>query len=107
MNTNYSKCTVVNIKTSKYDVYIGRHPDPIIGRWGNPYSCKANTLAKYKTTTRKESIEKFKEYLLNNEELKRLLPSLKGKRLGCFCKPKSCHGDVIAELVNITTEKLF
>ena len=25
---------------------------------------------------------------------------LKGKTLGCFCKPKSCHGDVLVELAN-------
>lgn len=28
------------------------------------------------------------------------LPELKGKVLGCFCKPKACHGDVLADLVN-------
>lgn len=24
---------------------------------------------------------------------------MKGKILGCFCKPKSCHGDILVELV--------
>jgi hypothetical protein len=24
---------------------------------------------------------------------------LKGKVLGCFCKPKECHGDILVELV--------
>ena len=28
------------------------------------------------------------------------LHELKGKTLGCFCKPKSCHGDILVELVN-------
>ncbi|MCG6418638.1 DUF4326 domain-containing protein [Vibrio fluvialis] len=23
-----------------------------------------------------------------------------GKRLGCFCKPDDCHGDIIAEFLN-------
>ena len=25
---------------------------------------------------------------------------LAGKRLGCFCKPQSCHGDVLADFLN-------
>ena len=25
---------------------------------------------------------------------------LKGKVLGCWCKPASCHGDVIAEIID-------
>jgi hypothetical protein len=25
--------------------------------------------------------------------------ALKGKRLGCFCKPLACHGDVIKEYI--------
>ena len=27
------------------------------------------------------------------------LDELKDKRLGCFCKPKSCHGDILIELI--------
>jgi hypothetical protein len=96
------KCRVVNIKNSKYDIYIGR---PSI--WGNPYSTKENSLAKYKTKTRKESVEKYKQYILNNKELLSKLSTLKGKRLGCFCKPKSCHGDIIAELVNNLENNVF
>lgn len=23
-----------------------------------------------------------------------------GKVLGCFCKPKACHGDILAEVLN-------
>ena len=28
------------------------------------------------------------------------LAELKGKRLGCFCHPQPCHGDVLAELAD-------
>ncbi|MFD1444291.1 DUF4326 domain-containing protein [Thermoactinomyces vulgaris] len=24
---------------------------------------------------------------------------MKGKVLGCFCKPRACHGDILVELV--------
>jgi hypothetical protein len=51
---------------------------------------------------RDEAIRKFKYdfekgYLKKNKEdaLK-----LKGKILGCHCKPLACHGDVIAEYLN-------
>jgi hypothetical protein len=28
-----------------------------------------------------------------------LLPTLKGKTLGCWCKPEACHGDVLVEFI--------
>ena len=37
---------------------------------------------------------------MNERELLSCLGELKGKVLGCFCKPKACHGDVLVELVN-------
>lgn len=67
--------------------YIGRP-----SKWGNPYSIG-------KDGDRKEVIEKYRKYILNNPELLKALPELKGKRLGCWCFPLSCHGDVLVELV--------
>lgn len=86
---------VVNIKNDEYDVNIMRP-----SKWGNPFSHKKNTLAKFKTKSRKESIEKYREYILNNEELMNSLSELKDKKIACMCFPKSCHGDILAELVN-------
>ena len=28
------------------------------------------------------------------------LDELKGKTLGCWCKPNNCHGDILIELAN-------
>lgn len=28
------------------------------------------------------------------------LPELIDKKIGCFCAPKTCHGDVLVELVH-------
>lgn len=39
---------VVNVKDDLYDVYIGRNPKYGDLKWGNPYSPKEGTLAKYK-----------------------------------------------------------
>ena len=86
---------VVHCKREEFDVYIGRG-----SRWGNPYSHKVGTLAEHVVESRTEAIQKFEEYLLSNEELMASLPDLKGKILGCFCKPKSCHGDILLRYAN-------
>jgi len=88
---------VVHCKRSPFDVYIGRtcygFPSSI---WANPYKVGVDG-------TRQEVIEKYREYLLSNEELMRLLPTIKGKTLGCWCVPSSCHGHVLAELADLTS----
>jgi hypothetical protein len=94
---------LVNIKSHReYDVYIGR---PSI--FGNPYTHIKNkeTRAEYVVATRKEAIEKYREYLLNNPELLDKIEQLRGKTLACWCSPKSCHGDIIIEVLN--KRKLF
>jgi hypothetical protein len=73
------KTTVVHFKKEPYDVYIGRP-----SKWGNPFSHKPGTLAEFRVRDRKEAIQKFEEYLLNNEELMNDLHELKGKVLGCW-----------------------
>lgn len=89
-------CKVVHCKKDKFDVYIGRP-----SKWGNPYSYKDGTLSEFKVDTREESIKKYEEYLLSNDDLMKCLPELKYKTLGCWCKPKkSCHGDIIKKYVD-------
>jgi hypothetical protein len=92
---------VVNIKSDQYDVYIGRP-----SKWGNPYSHKDGTLAKFKVSSVKEAIDKYEEYLIQNKELMNSLSELKGKTLGCWCKPKRCHGDILEKYAN-RANKLF
>lgn len=79
---------VVHCKKSEYDIYIGRG-----SIWGNPYIIG-------KDGTRAEVIAKYKKYLLTNTFLMGKIIELKGKRLGCWCAPEACHGDVLAELAN-------
>ncbi|AJD82044.1 hypothetical protein YenMTG1_234 [Yersinia phage vB_YenM_TG1] len=58
-------------------------------------------------STRSEAIQTFKADFYNKiksgEITRSHLEVLRGMRLGCTCKPKPCHGDIIAEVVN----KLF
>lgn len=79
------------INTDKYE-YIGRG-----SLWGNPYAIGENG------DDREEVLRKYKydfdyDKFLNinkNDMIK-----LSGKRLGCFCKPDDCHGDIIADFLN-------
>ena len=83
------KPRVVHCKKEPFDVYIGRG---ILGgeksKWGNPFSHQTGTLAEFKVNSRKEAIQKFEEYLLYNKALMDSLEELRGKVLGCWCKPK-------------------
>ena len=86
---------VVHCKKEAYDVYIGRP-----SKWGNPYSHKPGTKAEIQVATREEAITKYREWILNKPELLAALHELRGKVLGCWCKPAACHGDVLAELAD-------
>ena len=101
------KPIVVNKYKEPYDVYIGRG-----SKWGNPFThiSDKQTKAEFIVSTREESIEKFREYIIerisNGEVQIDDLLELAGKRLGCFCKPKSCHGDVLVEIVSAILDEL-
>ncbi len=100
---------VVHCKKEPYDVYIGRAPGEL-GKWGNPYTHKEGTTAKYKKDTREEAIEAYRDYILKGEgtHLLKDLDELEGKILGCWCKPKACHGDILVEIINERKQtKLF
>jgi len=91
------KTTVVNLRTSAYDVDITRAT-----RWGNPFTHEKDkpTRAKYVVATREEAISKYEEWLKQQPHLMVKLSTLRGKVLGCWCKPLPCHGDVLARLAD-------
>lgn len=90
------KTTVVHCKKDTYDVYIGRG-----SKWGNPYTHikDRETKAEYVVSTREQAIKLYRDWILLRPDLLADLHELKGKRLGCYCFPKSCHGDVLVELI--------
>lgn len=90
-NDSYKKF-VVHCMKDKYDVYIGRWNPKVNEQsiWHNPF----------KDGTREEKLKQFGEYLLANDELLSKLHTLRGKKLGCWCSPLDCHGDIIAKLAN-------
>ncbi len=88
---------VVNINSEPFDVYIGRAGHGQDGYFGNPFRIGHGI-------SREDAVKRFQRYLADriekDSEFKRRILALKGKRLGCFCKPKACHGDVIADWLN-------
>lgn len=77
--------TVVNKRKHEYDVYIGRG-----SIWGNPYVIG-------KDGTRAEVLAQYRTYLESSPDLLSQVYNLRGKTLGCYCAPLSCHGDILAE----------
>lgn len=71
-----------------HDVYIGRP-----SKWGNRFVIGRDG-------NRTEVIAKYRAWLMNQTALLADLHELRGKRLGCYCAPKACHGDVLAELAD-------
>ena len=86
------KTRVVNLRVETFDTYIGREGHGYEGTFGNPFSDEK---------TKTEAIKRYKNYFLTrvekDAEFREEVRGLIGKRLGCFCKPRACHGDVIVE----------
>lgn len=95
------KTTVVNLRKEPYDVYIGRPGRGEAGLFGNPFW-------KSDESGRDEAIAKFEVYFLDRVEsdpaYRAAVLALKGLRLGCFCAPKHCHGDVIARWLDCDSQ---
>jgi hypothetical protein len=79
---------VVNVKNEEFDVYIGRGT-----KWGNKFIEGVDG-------TREEVIQLYKEWFLDSPWLHGdTIRELQGKVLGCHCKPKPCHGDILVDFV--------
>jgi len=92
---------IVNIL--KYDkddyIYIGRP-----SKYGSPFSSKEKNIAEHQVNSRSESLELCRDYFTDNPSIiDDLISELKDKginKLGCFCYPKPCHGDILIDLIN-------
>lgn len=92
---------VINIKhTAAYGTAKRSDRYEYIGRgsyWGNPHAAFVDG------ESREEVVRKFR-YDFENDKFLNIditrVHELAGKRLGCFCKPAPCHGDVLAEFLN-------
>ena len=83
----YDNTRTVHWRKEPYDIDI-RRP----AKWGNPFRIGEDG-------TRSEVIEKFRQWVISQPKLMNDLEELRGKRLGCWCSPKPCHGDVLIDLL--------
>ena len=89
---------VCNKHYQDYDIYIGRG-----SLFGNPYIIGRDG-------DRNQVIRKYKMYLWkhllmgDNFTIADVL-ALEGQRLGCFCSPQFCHGDILVNAYLYFKEK--
>lgn len=69
--------TTVVKRADPHDVYIGRP-----SKWGNPYFMRNESQ-------RGEVIAKYEQWIRTQPHLLAALGEIEGKRLGCYCAPKS------------------
>jgi len=94
---------VVHCKREPFEVLIDRTTV-----WGNPFSHKDGTKAKFKVATREEAIARYAEWIETQPVMVNMAKKcLKGKVLGCWCRPPNgfrglllCHGQILAGFVN-------
>ena len=97
------------VKDTKNE-YIGRAGIVFIDgeRYPKRSSPFQNPFKIGKDGVRDEVIDKYRSYIIDNIEknqtLMKQLINMKGKRLGCWCYPDACHGDVLLELIDMYTK---
>ncbi|MBO9427955.1 DUF4326 domain-containing protein [Sulfitobacter sp. R18_1] len=95
------KARAVHLKRHEYDVRIDRRT-----RWGNP-----EPMANQSDRERDRVIAVYRDYLWDQIKKGKVtledLAALHGKRLGCHCAPKACHGDVLANAAQWAYAKLY
>lgn len=110
-----SKTTNCNIYKDKDFVYCGRGK----GILNNPINCKFNDYGVFGNPVAINSkcpvcesvhvnggstLPCYEKYLRNrlstDPDFKDAFFKLKGKKLGCFCKPKPCHTDIMIKFLD-------
>lgn len=102
---------VVNRDHSPFDVYIGRGSP-----YGNPFThINSNVPGVIVVPTKGDAIRRYRAWLLGTEHeptkygwtppSRDKVLALRGKRLGCHCKPDDCHGDVLVELIEMDDQQ--
>jgi hypothetical protein len=117
----HKQTTVVNVKVSNIrpqyknleewmsdsnNVYIGRRCIVFIDgkRFPSVDSPWCNPFKITDSCNREKVIKLYKKYItkkISSGELD--IEELRGKNLGCWCKPNLCHGDVLVELLQNNT----
>ena len=97
-----AKTRVVHVNSEEWKntpeadrVYIGR----AMPRRGFKASFWQNMNRITDQVDRSEAIARYRHDVTQSEWHMSRLEELRGKVLGCWCKPEACHGDVLVELL--------
>lgn len=76
----------------KNHIYIGRNMSFYVkgalkSKWHNPYNIKIYS--------RDKCLELYQKYIIETDSLYSSIEELKGMKLGCWCSPEKCHGDIL------------
>jgi Domain of unknown function (DUF4326) len=106
-NLNPQYRDLVHWRQDSNHVYIGRnmsfYVDGAFGsKWANPFKVKkpGKTYKKGNYYSLEDSLRLYEDHIRDSPDLMEALPELRGKTLGCWCKPNNCHGDILIKLVN-------
>lgn len=99
------RTTVVNLRQGDFDVYIGRPGNGERGSFGSPIHIgKQCPVCGEVHQTARETLPCYRRHLRRrlrrDPSFRHEFYELRGKRLGCFCAPSPCHGDVMVELLD-------
>lgn len=91
------------MRKEAFDVYIGRLKETD-EHFGNPFSIGDSKVTGKRVENREQAIRYCLDWLTGKDHheveparrqwVVNNLEKLRGKRLGCFCKPRACHGDI-------------
>jgi hypothetical protein len=100
--------TLNETKIVNYTHMLAKEIKPGEEGWlGNPHPIGWCDICKT-YHTRDECIERFKEdfykKIKSDSGFIQSVLSLQGQKLGCYCKPKNCHGDVIKQWIDNNKE---
>lgn len=88
------------------NIYIGRRGVILLEkkRFPESNSIFCNPYKIGKDGTREDVLVKYESYirkkLAEDSSFSEELKNLKGKTLGCWCKPDKCHGDILLQILN-------
>lgn len=101
-----------NIRYEIFDVYCGRGKNGLIpseinhyGWLGNPvkigYICPICGITHLENSSTLPCYEKYLRNKIESPIWKdAFIKTCKNKILGCFCKPKACHTDIMIKVLN-------
>lgn len=98
------KTTVVHVREG-FDIYIGRAVNRAGDKRCRVQSIYANPFKIGADRTREMALAEYdalwRQRLASNARhlWHKRLKKLRGKRLGCWCAPAPCHGDVLVRLL--------